>query len=128
MVATRNLALMLVGYLIATAFIVVLIAAGGMCGVRASGSWLPETASDTNPLNAQLETARAVREALAKTIPGPAPLGPITAKLANPVPLMARVEKLKHRKPNAAMNAMAMDLPPAARTFQYPPVDRFAPN
>jgi hypothetical protein len=128
MIATRNLALMLVGYLIATAFIVVLIAAVGMYGLRTSASWLPEMVSDTNPLNAQLDTARAIRKSLATTIPGPAPLAPVTAKLAHPIPAMARAEKPKHRKLNPAMDAMAMELPQAASTFQYSPVDRFAPN
>jgi hypothetical protein len=47
------------------------------------------TAKIKSPLDARIESAREVREALAKPIPAPEPLLPITAKVSRPSPKLA---------------------------------------
>ena len=74
-------------------------------------------------ISINVESARAIRAALAKPIVRPEPLPPITATLANPGPRTATAER--ERKPvkaakrpklsNEALNAMAMDVPQPAR-------------
>jgi hypothetical protein len=101
--------------------------------VKASTELLPRESNEQSPFAVQLATARHIRQVLAKPLPQPEPLAPITAKRANPVQQVSvHVEKEKKRQrrrlPQAALNSLAMQPLQSAPTFVYPPYDRFAPN
>jgi hypothetical protein len=76
-------------------------------------------------LDARIATAREVKEALRRPIPRPEPLGPITARVANPQgsKIVSAPEK-KIKIPRAALNAMAMDQGGVSPSVSYSTVDR----
>jgi hypothetical protein len=93
-------------------------------------------------LNERIESAREIKRALARPVPPPEPLPPITAKLANPTkvanpeePKIAASAKHSKEKPHklqipaAAWNAMAMGTgADAAPRHVSPTVDRAGLN
>ena len=100
-----------------------------------SGSMPHEWSADSDPQEDSQETrisrvvanAREIQAALANPIPGPAPLAPITAKLAygHLKPGAQGSQTTEHRKPKipkAALDAMAMDRSSIKRqAFSAPP-------
>jgi hypothetical protein len=76
-------------------------------------------------LDERIATAREVKEALRRPIPRPEPLGPITARVANPQgsKIVSAPEK-KIKLPRAALNAMAMDQGDVRSSASYSTVDR----
>jgi hypothetical protein len=76
-------------------------------------------------LDERIATAREVKEALRRSVPHPEPLGPITAKVANPQSskIVSAPEK-KIKLPGAARNAMAMDQGGTVPSVSYSTVDR----
>ena len=107
-------------YLIAILILVGAFSFGGMAALSPKSSLIGWAAMEEQPPQKQLThldravaTAREIREALAKPIPGPAPLPPITAKLAygqlKPNGKGAVAER-GPVLPKAAVDAMAMDL------------------
>ena len=81
-------------------------------------------------LEERVQTAREIRAALAKPIPPPAPLPPITAKLAHPIETkpVARAETKTKRIPKEAWDAFAQERPDSedrrAVTHSYVSNDR----
>ena len=76
-------------------------------------------------LDERIATAREIKEALRRPIPRPEPLGPITAKLANPQgSKMASSPGKKIKLSQAALDAMAMDQSGARPLVSYSAVDR----
>ena len=76
-------------------------------------------------LDERIATAREIKEALRRPIPRPEPLGPITAKLANPQSSkMASAPNKKIKLPQAALDAMAMDQRGKRPSVSYSVVDR----
>lgn len=77
---------------------------------------LESTPQDTTRISHVVSTARQIRSALAKPIPGPQPLPPITAKLAygylkpGGKGAISIAAPRKPRLPQAALDAMAMDV------------------
>jgi hypothetical protein len=77
---------------------------------------LESTPQDTTRISHVVTTAREIRSALAKPIPGPQPLPPITAKLAYGYLMpggkgaISIAAPRKPRLPKAALDAMAMDV------------------
>lgn len=66
-----------------------------------------QTAQDKSPLQVRLESAREIREALAKPVPAPQPLPPITAKLSKPLTKVAaaKPEPVKQSRPKVVTQA-----------------------
>jgi hypothetical protein len=123
----RSLPITLIAYCVAVVALLGAISAGGVLVARTSTGLLPQTLSEQSAFDAQLATARQIREVLARPLPQPQPLGPITAKRANPVPQMvAHTEKKRQAVPQGALDAMAMES--RGDAFQYAPVDRYAPH
>jgi len=59
-----------------------------------------QAAQERSPLQARLDSAREIKEALARPIPAPEPLGPISSKLKpQPQPLQAKVAEAKLQQP-----------------------------
>ena len=78
-------------------------------------------------LDERIAAAREIKEALRRPIPRPEPLGPITARLANPQgSKMASAPDKKIKLPPAALDAMAMDQTGARPSVSYSVVDRAA--
>jgi hypothetical protein len=76
-------------------------------------------------LDERIATAREIKEVLRRPIPRPEPLGPITAKLANPqASKTASAPDKKIKLPQAALDAMAMDQSGARPSVSYSIVDR----
>jgi hypothetical protein len=80
-------------------------------------------------LDERIATAREIKDALRRPLPGPEPLGPITAKLANPAgsKIASAPEKKSRPKiklPSAAVNAMAMDQDRSRLSDSYTVPDR----
>jgi hypothetical protein len=66
------------------------IGAGAAAIVKAASAIHQQSSSRTkSPLESRIESAREIREALAKPVAHPQPLAPITAKLANPAAKVA---------------------------------------
>ena len=95
-----------------------------------TGSVEAEDATQETRINRVVANAREIREALAKPIPRPAALTPITEKVAyghlKPGAMAQAskhpVEDLKRKLPKAALNAMAMDQSPTKQqAFSTPP-------
>jgi hypothetical protein len=128
--ALRTLALMVVAYAATALILIGVISGGGLWALKASARLLPDTSREKTSFELQLETARDIRQVLATPVPPPAPLPPITAKRANPIPRASVMVEKQRRISPEAREAMAMDTQGQARTFQYQyaPVDRFAPN
>jgi hypothetical protein len=73
----------------------------------------------------RIATAREIKEALGRPISRPEPLGPITAKLANPpASKTASTSGTKIKLPKAALDAMAMDQSGAGPSVSYSAADR----
>jgi hypothetical protein len=73
-----------------------------------------QSRSEKTVLDERIATAREIKDALRKPIPRPEPLGPITAKLANPpssnvASMPEQAPRPKIKIPRAAANALAMD-------------------
>jgi hypothetical protein len=83
-------------------------------------------AREKTVLYERIAAAREVKEALRRPIPRPEPLGPITAKVANPQgsKVAAVPGKQKIKIPRAALNAMAMDQSGLSPSVSYSAVDR----
>jgi hypothetical protein len=92
-----------------------------------AGAGLSQTAEiEKTLLDYRIESSREIRQALAKPIPRPEPLGPITAKLARSVESTMLAAKPKLSKQAADAFASA-DLPAVpARTYAVP--DRHSSN
>lgn len=76
-------------------------------------------------LDERIATAREIKNALRRPIPGPEPLSPITAKLAHPPSSkLASVPQKKIKLPQAARNAMAMEQGGAFPAASYSVSDR----
>ena len=125
--ALRTLGIMVVAYAAAALVLIGMIGGGGLWIWQASAGLLPDTSHEKSAFELQLETARNIREVLAKPLPRPGPLPPITAERANPVPRATVIAEKPRRIPYGAWGAMAMDTRKVP-TFQYAPPDRFAPN
>jgi hypothetical protein len=92
-----------------------------------AGAGLSQTAEiEKTLLDYRVESSREIRQALAKPIPRPEPLGPITAKLAGSIEAtkLAAKPKLSKQARDAFANA---DLPAVpSRTYSVP--DRHSSN
>ena len=111
----------LLSYVGVLSVLALVMAYGFARATRASEESTRRTEQEKTVLNQRLESAREIRQALARPVPPPDPLPPINAKLANPEKV-ANVEQPKiaaRRKPStehsprlkmpgAAWNAMAM--------------------
>jgi hypothetical protein len=110
---------------IATALLMVV--SGLTAVVNASTGWSQASAREKTLLELQVESSRAIRQALAAPVVT-APLPPITARPArDPRDIAAASKKLMRTKPSQdAMNAMAMDQSGAfqASGQDYPVPDR----
>jgi hypothetical protein len=95
--------------------------------VRSTGA---ATASpqEKTALQVQVESAREVREALARPIAGPTPLGPITAKLAKPPAKVAALPTPKRNTEQAMRRGReafaSIDAPPTDSFFGFLGFDR----
>jgi hypothetical protein len=122
------------GFMLYTVAIAAVLAALGACGVialKATPQLLPPQKRQQSALDIQIEGSRSIREALAKPLPSPTPLAPITAKRANPVPFqVTSTMHPKHKSrpnPSQALNAMAMETVQGP-SILYPEYDRTAPR
>ena len=81
-------------------------------------------------LDERMNSARLIRQALAKPLPAIEPLPPITARRTGPEPSkMAAREKTKLKLSAAARDAMAMSAEsPSRSSASYAMVDRHAPQ
>lgn len=98
----RNTASVLVVYSVVVATLV-----GGigiaLAMVSGSAGSLEQSTRAKTPFEIQLQSAREVREALAKPVARPEPLAPITARLEKPVAKLAAVRPAPKRNPELAM-------------------------
>ena len=74
----------------------------GVAAIATTAVVSSPSVQDKTALQLRIESAREVREALAKPVPAPAPLPPITAKLERPVPKVA-ARPAPQRNPEYAM-------------------------
>jgi len=87
--------------------------------------WETQSRREKTVLDERIATAREIKEALRRPLPRPEPLGPITAKLANPQgSKMASAPEKKIKLPQTALDAMAMDQSGARASVSYPAIDR----
>jgi len=87
--------------------------------------WETQSRREKTVLDERIATAREIKEALRRPLPRPEPLGPITAKLANPQgSKMASAPEKKIKLPQTALDAMAMDQSGARPSVSFPAIDR----
>jgi hypothetical protein len=70
-----------------------------MAALVASSAGIQQTAKAKSPLEVQVASAREIREALARPIPGPEPLPPISSKVNKPTMKVAEAKTEPSPKP-----------------------------
>jgi hypothetical protein len=107
------------GYMLGTAVPIIL----GVAGLQVIMTYgAPATNGTDSVLAQRIETARAIRAALAKPIPPPPPLPPITAKLAHPLETKTASRETKpkvKRIPQEAWDSYAQG-ERSASSYSYP--------
>jgi hypothetical protein len=83
---------------------------------------------DSSVLAQRVQDARDIRAALARPVPHPEPLPPITARPAHAVSAMTASRPARRVLSQQARDAFASDEPAPSRTQSYPTYDRHTSN
>jgi hypothetical protein len=106
-------------YILGTAVPIVV----GAAGLQMIMSYGVQSSSADSVLAQRIQTTREIRAALAKPIPPPPPLEPITAKLAHPIETRTATRSTKPKRiPQEAWDAFAQGQAPAQgqSSYSYP--------
>lgn len=87
------------GIYIAVAIALVAGIGVAMAALVVSSAGIQQTAKTKSPLELQVANAREIREALARPIPGPEPLPPISSKVNKPTVKVAEIKPEPPSKP-----------------------------